>query len=65
MTKTGKNTTEHDKHVSGGPGKAAKSGPDKPGNKPPQNQTGMEGRERGAGAGGSRGASEEQKNRVG
>ena len=59
--------TEQEKHQSGGPGKAAKAGhadPDKAvGNKPEQNQSGSLGRERGSGAGGSRGASEEQRDR--
>ncbi|WP_207460316.1 hypothetical protein [Azospirillum sp. SYSU D00513] len=68
MTKTGKNTTEQDKHMSGGPGKAAKSGHDNPdkalGNKPGQNQSSGQGRERGAGEGGSRGASDEARNRT-
>ena len=58
--------TEQEKHQSGGPGKAAKSAhvdPDKAGNKPEQNQSGSAGRERGAGSGGSRGASEETRRR--
>ncbi len=64
--------TEQEKHQSGGPGKAAKAGhtdpnkadPDKAvGNKPGQNQSGSLGQERGSGAGGSRGASEEQRDR--
>ncbi|MBP2294886.1 hypothetical protein [Azospirillum rugosum] len=59
--------TEQEKHQSGGPGKAAKAGhvdPDKAvGNKPGQNQSGSEGRERGSGSGGARGASDEQRNR--
>jgi hypothetical protein len=66
MTRSNRDT-EQEKHQSGGPGKAAKAGhvdPDKAvGNKPGQNQSGSLGRERGSGAGGSRGASEEQRNR--
>lgn len=64
MTKTGKNTTEHDKHVAGGPGKSAHNA-EKPGNKPGQNQSEEGGRERGAGSGGGRGASEETRDRTG
>lgn len=63
--------TEQEKHQSGGPGKAAKSGHEDPekavgkaaGNKPGQNQSGSQGRERGSGSGGSRGASKEQRDR--
>lgn len=64
MTKTGKNTTEQDKHRAGGPGKAAHNG-EKPGNKPGQNQSEEGGRERGAGSGGARGASDNTRNRTG
>ncbi|WP_448207661.1 hypothetical protein [Azospirillum sp. sgz302134] len=73
MTRSNRDA-EQEKHQSGGPGKAAKAGhtdPDKTdadkavGNKPGQNQSGSQGRERGSGSGGSRGASEEQRNRNG
>ncbi|MBP2311204.1 hypothetical protein [Azospirillum soli] len=66
MTRSNRDT-EQEKHQTGGPGKAAKAGhvdPDKAtGNKPGQNQSGSQGRERGSGSGGSRGASKEQRDR--
>ncbi|MGQ9370508.1 hypothetical protein [Azospirillum sp. ST 5-10] len=68
MTKTGKNTTDHDRHVAGGPGKAAKDAHrpgGRAGNTPGHDNQRSEPHERGAGAGGAENASERQRDRTG